>query len=273
MYKNVVAVYGVPRSGTSWLGQIIDSCPDVAFRFQPLFSYRFKNRITTESTSEDIEDFFRELYCEDKDEFLNQSDKKKSGIYPIFKEKISDPSILSYKEAKYLYTVPLLLERCKKIKIVGIVRNPYDVLESWINAPSEFRKGWDIMDEWKFATGKNEFRPENYFGYYKWKECIKLNAEMKKKYPNNFITVRYEDLSENAIDVSKHMFSFLDMIYTDQTENFIKESQSKTVDNVYTVYRKKNEIRKRQFYLPEEVKLKISKDLSDFEEAGSFGYF
>lgn len=220
-----------------------------------------------------MELFFKELYCEDKDEFLNQLDKKKNGIYPTFKEKVSDPSILSFKEVRYLYTIPLLLEIYKKIKIVSIVRNPYDVLESWINAPSEFKQNWEILDEWRFATSKNEFRPENYYGYYKWRECIKLNAEMKKKYPDNFMTVRYEDLSDNAIDVSKHIFSFLGLIYTDQTENFIKESQSRTVDDAYTVYRKKNEIRKRQFYLPDEIKKKISEDLSDFEEARNFGYY
>ena len=36
--KNV-AIFGVPRSGTSWLGQIFNSSPMVAYRFQPLFSY------------------------------------------------------------------------------------------------------------------------------------------------------------------------------------------------------------------------------------------
>jgi len=272
MYKKVVALYGVPRSGTSWLGQILDSCPDVLYRFQPLFSYRFKNRITTESSTEEIEQFFRELYCADEDDFLNQKEKRINGVYPVFKKKNIDPAILSYKEARFLYTIPLLIQRYAKIKIVGIIRNPYDVLESWINAPLEYNQEWDILEEWNFAAKKNEFRPENYYGYYKWKECIKLNVEMQKMYPQNFITVRYEDLYQDAVKVSKSLFSFLEMPFTAQTEKFIKDSQSKTVSDKYGVYRDKNQECKKQFYLPEKVKNRISKDLTDFQEAKKMGY-
>ena len=89
MFKKVVALYGVPRSGTSWLGQILDSCPDAVYRYQPLFSYRFKNRITTESSTDEIEQFFQELYCADEDDFLNQKEKRISGIYPVFSSKMS----------------------------------------------------------------------------------------------------------------------------------------------------------------------------------------
>ncbi len=272
MYSNVVALYGVPRSGTSWLGQILDSCPNVVFRFQPLFSYRFKNRITTESTYEDIHLFFDELYQEDEDEFLNQTDKRLSGIYPTFMKKSDDLSILAYKEGRYMYTIPLLLERYKDIKIIGIVRNPYDVLESWINAPSEYKEWWDIEEEWRFAASKNEFRPENYFGYYKWKEYIKLCAEMQKKYPENFIIIRYEDLYENALESAKDLFAFLKMPFTEQTQEFIKKSQSKTVDSVYSVYRAKEQKRIRKVFLPEKIKQEIAKDLKDFTEAQNMQY-
>lgn len=225
MYEKVIALYGVPRSGTSWLGEIIDSCPDTAYRFQPLFSYRFKNRITTESSTEDLEQFFMELYDEDTDDFLNQTDQRKKGLYPLFSYKKINPSILAYKETRYLYTVPLLLQRYENIKIAGIVRNPYDVMESWMNAPLEYKPGWDIEQEWGFAASKNEYRPENYFGYYKWKEWIKLSADMKKQYPDRFMIIRYEDLLEDAQGISKKLFRFLQIPFTEQTEEFIKDSQ------------------------------------------------
>lgn len=272
MYENVIALYGVPRTGTSWLGQIIDSCPDTVFRFQPLFSYRFKNRITTESRAEDIEQFFKELYCEDNDGFLNQADKRENGMYPVFAHKESDAAILAFKEVRYLYTIPLLLQKYGSIKIVGIVRNPYDTMESWINAPSEYKPDWDIFEEWDFAVSKNEYRPENYYGYYKWKEYIKMAADMQKKYPDKFVIVRYEDLAEDAVNVSEKLFCFLDIPFTAQTKTFIKESQSKTVDNSYSVYRDKEKERQRQFYLPEEVKVKISRDMETFEAARGMGY-
>lgn len=273
MYKKVVALYGVPRSGTSWLGEILDSCPDIAYRFQPLFSYRFKNRILTESEKEDIEKFFCELYEEKDDEFINLKKGKENGIYPTFKEKKENLSILAYKEVRYLYTIPLLLRKYENIKIIGIVRNPHDVLESWINASSEFKPEWDIMKEWEIAAAKNEYRPENYYGYYKWKEYIKMNSDMRKEYPERFITVCYEDLLNHALEISRKLFSDLDIPFTAQTEEFIKASQSKTIEGVASVYRKKNTNKKRQFYLPEEIHEKISADLKEFPEAKKLNYF
>lgn len=272
MYKNVVGLYGVPRSGTSWLGQILDSCPETAFRFQPLFSYRFKNRITTESTQEEIEEYFKELYNEKNDDFLNQADKKRKGVYPSFFQKSSDPFALVFKEAKYLYTIPLFLQKCNDIKIISIIRNPYDVLESWINAPSEFNIEWNVEREWIFASSKNEYRPENYYGYNKWKEFIKMNVDMNNLYPQNFMTIRYEDMLDNALSVSQNIFSFLELPFSCQTKYFISESQTKTVDNPYSVYRKKGEVRPRKAYLSNEIKEKISEDLTKFQEAQVWGY-
>lgn len=273
MYKEVVALYGVPRSGTSWLGEIINSCPDTAYRFQPLFSYRFKSRITTESSVEDMEQFFRELYDEDADDFLNCTEKREQGMYPVFHNKKLHPSILVFKEVRYLYTIPLLLKRYEKIKIAGIVRNPYDVLESWMNAPAEYKPGWDIFREWNFAVSKNEYRPENYYGYYKWKEWMKLNADMKEQYPDRFITVRYEDLEDDAYHTVEKLFGYLHMPFTNQTAEFIQASQSRTVDSIKSVYRKRRGAeRRRQYHLPEEIRVRIPQDLKDFPEAGLFGY-
>lgn len=271
---SVAALYGVPRSGTSWLGQILDSCPDVAYRYQPLFSYRFKNRITTEHTKEEIERFFQELYEENEDAFLNQTQQRENGLYPCFQKKSPRPSVLAYKEVRYLYTIPLLLEKFSKenVKIIGIVRNPYDVLESWMNAPSEFKPEWDIFEEWDFAVRKNEYRPENYYGYYRWKEYVKMNADMQRKYPDAFLGVRYEDLEDNAQDICKKIFSFLHMPFDAQTRDFIQESQSRTNENAYSVYREKKKGRIRKRYLPEEIKEKISRDLKEFDAAAELGY-
>lgn len=272
MFTDVVALYGVPRSGTSWLGQILDSCPETVFRFQPLFSYRFKNRITTETTKEEIKNFFEELYLENKDDFLNQTDKRENGIYPLFHMKQENASILAYKEVRYLYTIPLLLQKYREIKIIGIIRNPYDVLESWINAPSEYNPEWNIYEEWNFAASKNEYRPENYFGYNKWKEFIKMCFDMQKRYPQNFEMVRYEDLESDACYVAKKIYAFAKMPFTEQTKEFIRLSQSKTVESSYGVYRKKNQERKRKYYLPSDIRNKIAMDLRDFSEAKKLGY-
>lgn len=49
-----IAIFGVPRSGTSWLGQLFNSSERVAYRYQPLFSYAFKGRLNENSTLDEI---------------------------------------------------------------------------------------------------------------------------------------------------------------------------------------------------------------------------
>lgn len=271
MYKNIIAIYGVPRSGTSWLGEIIDSCPNVRYKFQPLFSYVFKNRIKVESTTSDIVDFFNDLYLEEND-FLDQTEKHLNGVYPLFKEKLNSPKNLAYKEARYLYTIPLLLNKINNIKIVAIVRNPYDVLESWINAPKEYRAEWNIYDEWYFGQSKNEFLPENYYGYMKWKEAIKLFCEMKKLYVNNIKIIQYEHLKESAEVVSRELFDFLNLDFSEQTREFIFKSQNSLVENEYSVFRNKELKQTRKYYLPDDIAEEIYYDIKKFKEACTFGY-
>lgn len=272
MYSSVVAIYGVPRSGTSWLGEIINSSPNTVYRFQPLFSYRFKNRIKVEDSEKEIRNFFEELYLENNDAFLNQTEQRENGRYPIAQKDMDNCFVLSYKECRYLYTIPILLRECKDIKIIGSVRNPIDVLESWLNTPQGFKDGWNIYDEWRQATKKNEYRPENYYGYYKWKECLKMFVDMQQLYPEQFTFVRYEDLVDNTINETKRLFSFAKIPYTEQTEQFVIDSKSRTNDDVYSVYRKKGDKSERKMYLPEDIKEEIRKDLISFKEAHVFGY-
>jgi hypothetical protein len=37
-FERLVIIDGMPRSGTSWLAQIVESCPIVRYRLSPLFA-------------------------------------------------------------------------------------------------------------------------------------------------------------------------------------------------------------------------------------------
>jgi len=53
-----IALHSVPRSGSSWIGQILNSSPKVNYKFQPLFSYAFKGYLDENSSRERIDEFF-----------------------------------------------------------------------------------------------------------------------------------------------------------------------------------------------------------------------
>jgi len=266
-FKNIISIHGVPRSGTSWLGQIFDSSPDVRYKFQPLFSYAFKDDIHLNSNKFDLMKFYTKIYNY-TDSFLDQKDKKEAGLYSTFSEKKSIPPFLITKMVRYHYLIPHLLETLENIIIIGIIRNPCGVMNSWKNAPREFLEGWIFKNEWRYAQSMNRFRPEQFFGFNKWKESTKLFLEMKKKYPKRVYLVKYEDLVKNPVKQTKELFDFCGIDLSEQTTSFINASTSFEQKESYSVYKGKKDVGDWKEQFDDEIKNSIFKELNgtEFEE-------
>lgn len=237
----LISIHGAPRSGTSWLGQIFDSSPDVRYKFQPLYSYAFRNTLNWSSEKQELIDFFTKLY-ETEDNYLDQIDKKEKGSYPLFDFKKNQPEFLVTKMVRHHYLIPLFLKELREMKVIGIVRNPCAAMVSWKNAPREFWPEWSFDNEWYYAQSRNGFQPGEYYGFHKWKETAKLFLELEKKYPGRFILIRYEDLVKDPISVTKNLFQSVDLPFNQQTEKFIEESTLKVNDDVYSVFKGKKKI-------------------------------
>lgn len=91
---DVIWLNGMPRSGTSWLSQIFDSHPDTRFRLAPLFSFRFKNYLTQQSSCQDCIKFVHKVYNCSGDEFMEQLKLKQKGDYPTFSKKKTSLQLL-----------------------------------------------------------------------------------------------------------------------------------------------------------------------------------
>jgi hypothetical protein len=235
-YRGVVSIHGVPRSGTTWLGTIFDSHPDVAFRFQPLFAYRFKDRIKLESSAEDIDIFLKELYAVNDDAFILRYGR---GVEPHLLDfrKRGSPLTLVFKEVRYHHLIQKFLEAVDKLKVVGIVRNPCAVINSWLQAPKEFKKGWQPLAEWRYAPSKNLGRIEEYNGFEKWKEATYAFLKLQQQYPGRFYLIQYEQLVSEPIRVIEDAFSFVGLRMEDQVMDFIRMSQSRHSDDAYALFK------------------------------------
>jgi hypothetical protein len=234
-----IAIHSAPRSGSSWLGQILNSSPKVCFRFQPLFSYAFKDYLNDKSSREDIVGFFENI-AKSSDNFLLQKDKLENEEYPLFK-KDGNLTHIIYKEVRYHNILENLLAQDKDLKVIGLVRNPFAVISSFLNSPREFRKdlGWLEAEEWNLAEQKNKNKAEEYFGFEKWKEIYFLFTELKRIYPDRFLLVSYDDLIGETVNQVKKIFKFCDMEINEQTYSFIQRSNVSGKETVYSVYRDK----------------------------------
>ena len=99
----------MPRSGSTWLGELFNSNPEVVYRYQPLFSYAFRDRLTNTSTLEEINLFFSEIR-KSEDQFINQIEARQEGKLPKFKGKTSCKAII-YKEVRYHHILKHILKR------------------------------------------------------------------------------------------------------------------------------------------------------------------
>jgi hypothetical protein len=230
---NVVAIFGSPRSGTSWLGQIFNSSPNVAYRFQPLFSNLLKGRLSENSSEENIKAFYADLFLT-KDDFILQKKNVSNREGIIFPKK--EITHLVWKEVRYHYVIENLLKN-SSTKIIGIIRHPVAVIWSWLNAPKEFKPEWDMMNEWRFAHKKNLNKKEEYNGYEKWKTLAFAYKDYAERYPGQFALVKYEDLNDDTEITIKRLFEFTGIEYQKQTERFIATSKTTENDDPYGVFR------------------------------------
>jgi len=150
---------------------------------------------------------------------------------------------------------------------VGIVRNPKSIISSWYHAPKEFKKDeWDLMTEWRKAESKNKGRPEEFYGYDKWKEVAELFLELKEKYPDRFYLLEYKSLLNDTDKEIEKLFNFCGIEPAKQTRDFIKRGNEKDLSrDAYSVYRKNQTDDKWKKDLPSEIIAAIDEDLNGTE--------
>ncbi len=255
----LVSIQSVPRSGSSWLGQIFSSSNNVAFRFQPLFSYAFKGRLDPSSSRDEILRFFEDIR-KTTDDFVLQRDAAIHVDYPIRQER-SEVTHVVMKEVRYNHIVRNMIEQVPELKVIGLVRHPCAVLDSWINAPREFKPEWNVEEEWRSGAKKNQGRPEEFFGFDKWKEAAQLFIDLEASHPDQMKVVRYADLNADPIPVVKDLFQFCGLGFQPATEAFIFQSRSKEGTDANSVFRKVRPDTAWQGRLPEHIASTVLSEL------------
>lgn len=223
-----VAIFSVPRSGSSWLGQLINSSENVSYSYQPLFSYKFKDTLDEKSSKDDIIRFFNDISITD-DAFI------RGGMGENISFVKEDITHSVFKEVRYINLIPHLYSTDDEIMFVFLVRSPVDVMSSWVNAPKEFDPSWDIEEELVDASRKNQGKPEEFYGLSKWVEACNIFSSIKDR----AIIIKYEDLVSNTTQEVSSLFSFLGLEFGDQTKKFIEDSTTQHSDDPYSVFKGK----------------------------------
>lgn len=255
----IIGIHGVPRSGTSWLGQIFNSSEYVAYRYQPIFSHTFKGRINEISSRTTMERFFADLLVTE-DDFVLQRGSARLARKRLRLSKES-PTHLVYKEVRYHNLIGRILESGLSYRVIAIMRNPVDVIASWHEAPREFRRDWDLRDEWRKAPGKNAGQPEEFYGFDGWKRAADIFEDLAGRYRDKVKIVTYESLVSDPENLATELFEFADLPLTRQVCDFIRKSTSFDDLDPYGHHRPRGYKSSKRERLPPEIVREIHRDL------------
>lgn len=254
--SKIIWVNGMPRSGTSWLAQIIDSSPKVKFKMAPLFSYEFKGVVNEEASKNEWYNFFIDVFNSDND-FLNQVNRVKKGDFVSF---IKDPNqnVLCIKDVRYHQLIEKIISLGEHVKVIHIIRNPCATIASWMSSEKEYKitEGTEY-DEWK--TGKTRKTNESEFwGFNDWINLTCKYLDLERKYPKQVYVIRYEELVNKPNEEVKKLFRFCDLNYSQQTTSFLEKSHSKHEESDYSVFKSPEIIlNKWKSTLPKSIKNEI----------------
>lgn len=232
-----LAIHSAPRSGSTWLGEMLNSVESLKYCYQPLFSYALKDYLTSKSSAKDLDRFYEQLVLND-DDFIGQKQNRQLGFLPTFR-KIQEYSHVCYKEVRYHHLLDHLCQLERKIRWIFIIRNPVDVMNSWISSPREFHPQSNIDDELYSGSMKNAGRIENFYGLSQWISLTNVFHQLSSKYPDSVYIINYDELKNEPFLQAKKLFEFCNLKVGEQTIDFIRDSTSSTVEGTYSVFRDK----------------------------------
>lgn len=255
-----LVIFGPPRSGTSWLATIFDSHPETLLRFQPLFSFSHQGSLESSSNPEDVERFLLNVISS-KDEFATMK-AQYFDSFPKFGK--SKPRVLVIKETRYLNLARVFLSN-PQTKVIGMLRDPLETLNSWFMAPKEFNRNWSIEDEWLEAKKKNSEQSGGFYGLKKWLE-IAHEFEALSQTSERFELIRYDHLIREPENEVERISQWIGLDFRESTKAFLRESQSRWVDDPYSVFRGGA---KTEWRLPE----KVTNDALNYVTMSGFGHY
>lgn len=104
-----------------------------------------------------------------------------------------------------------LLENTSNLKIIHLIRDPRAMLDS------QARKKDSGAQKISVFNGRAQYMCGQMAKDYS------LAKELKKQYPGQIYTLRYENMVDTPVETAKHVFDFLDIPFTDRDKSYVEK--------------------------------------------------
>jgi hypothetical protein len=256
-----IFLLGMPRSGTTWLSQIVESSPECVVRLSPNYSYRLKNSLSLTSTAADWTRTLRDA-CSSDDPFLTQNFRRESGELCFFDaEPECERRHLAVKDTRFHELYLSAMDVLPRAKIVYIARHPAAALWSWRSC-KEFPPTAEFREQWRHGACRKVDGPGEYWGFDDWKALTFRYCALAAREPARYLIVEYEELVSACVAETKRIFAFLGVPYAPRTEAFITLSQSVHDERAYSVFKTKEVVDAWRADFPTAILREIRSELS-----------
>lgn len=221
----ILFLSGIARSGTSWLGKIFASHPEVLYHFEPFNLVQERKNLDGRLKFWTLLPELEKLKLADKDEeainklaipldrFWDVRDRTLDRR-PYFPQP-QQPKLMAIKE-----DFTGVVEICAYFgQVIQIVRDPRAVLNSLINH-TRFGRHYG-------AKSVAE----------RWAEKNSRFLDLQQAQPDRFKVVKYEELCQRPIPVAQDLVEWAGLSFSKPVTNFLNASHSKHRPGHYEVYK------------------------------------
>ena len=209
--EHIVWIFGTGRSGSTWLGSMMEGLDGCAMWNEPLVGNLFGNfhyfRVGRRKTGRHY--ILGEPY---KETWIGpMRDLVLGGAAARFPE-VVEGGYLIVKEPNGSIGAPLLMEALPESRMIFLIRDPRDVVASSMDARSE--GSW--LSERREAQGRASKRDRNPNVYVRMRansyvQQIEKTRQAYRAHGGRKVLVRYEDLRADTLATMKRIYSELEM--------------------------------------------------------------
>lgn len=219
--KNIVWIFGFGRSGSTWLSNMMEDIENHTVWAEPLVGLLFGEFYYMGTGSHRAQ--------QERADFILGPDKeiRRRLVRSLFLERaragfpeLSHDDILVVKEPNGSMGAPLLMEAFPESRMILLIRDPRDVMSSFLDAWS--KEGWgrkflgeDSLPEFDAKAWAHTYRRHTA----KARQAYKAHKGRKT-------LIKYEDLLSDTLGTMKHVYSSLGMPRSEEELAHIVEKHS-----------------------------------------------
>src|SRR5919107_1428454 len=202
--EHFIWIFGVARTGSSWLGAMMGDLEDHATWYEPyvgdVFGYAYYMRAGEQQREREdyiLGDPYREAWIRSLRMFVLE------GADARFPE-LGENGYLVVKEPNGSVGAPLLVEALPESRVILLVRDPRDVVTSLLAA--QRRGSWGAGDDALADTAPDEFVRQRAMMY---NASFGKAWEAYREHKGRKVAIRYEDLRYDALGELEKIYSAL----------------------------------------------------------------